>query len=1750
MGPRLAEREGGIAVPRGWRVLVVLATVAVLFTPFVAPAEERDREAAVAAIAPGLVTFRTDASTSEIAASGAILVESYGAFSIARGPASVMGSLREGGRHALEMPRAAVIDLLGGPVDARDLRPPASWEIDGRGEALAVVHFHGPIKAEWRDALEAHGVRVLRYLPEQSFIVRGSPRNLGSAANLPYVDGLGEYQAHWKMRETGSLATPNVDVRIVLFPGESAEGIVAWLAHEGLSMEPRPGSEPAIVGSYRAADVTWVRARVPSNLLPRLASLPAVEFIEPVRTPRPLNFETSYVLQTNRTADHRYWQHGIDGTGQVIAFGDTGLDHDGPAFRHSLSAITVGDLYNVTDPARRKVVRYVNMGVLTGQITWPGGGGPWDPYSIMDCAYGHGTGVASTLAGNDDGFGTSPNDGVARGAQLYMQDLGGFLGGLAACPNESLLYLPQSYDDLFGPPGLVYHDPLAPVRVHSNSWGADANEYDLQAWMVDAFVWSHPDLVVVFAAGNAGNAAGTVGTPSTAKDALSVGGVYNPDAALPGGPNDLAAQSSRGPASDGRIKPTLVSLFDGDSVMSDGNPASGVGNPDAHWAGTSYSTPSAAGAASMVRQYFVDGWYPAARPVAANTMDPSAALVRAVLISSGAQITGSGTVFRSTDNRWPNNEQGFGRILLSNALPIAAAGDAFRMHAVDSEDGLLTGDDFRTTIRVTNPGRLRIVLAWSDYPGTLGAAKALVNDLDLEVTAPDGTVYRGNNFGTFAQGESVSGGPFDATNVEEAVLLKDAMAGDWMIRVIGANVPIGPQRFGLVAIGNVDHAYGRVLLDRASYADGADVGITVEDLDATSVVVRVTSSVEPTGENVTLTRGGPDERWTGTIRTGFGTAAEDGILQVRDRDLITAVYQDLSPPHTSTAQATVEASGPTVFDVAVGSIDATSARVTWSTDRAATSEVRYGTDPGDLASAVRRPDLRTDHSLPIAGLAADTLYYFDVVSEGRTGKATVDTDAGAHHRFRTSRWGDVLLVIGDDSFPAAREASYAAALDALGWTWSSWRISELGPPSLAFLRDRLAVIWQTGLEDYPPFNGSERTVVKAYLDGGGRLLVSSHDTAWALASLDSPFATPQGVAWVRGVLKANLVCDPLTIVETVGVSGDPVSGAYDAGVPYRPHRDGGAEDELSGNPAGGTTSIVWRDGTGVQGCSPENQPNGLRWVSSSANGTAGVGAWGGTASRLVYLAFELTGLDATASDLNVGSLSRRAVLDRTLRWLVGLSTTALDRDHPDVAISSPNGGSFAGPTISIMWTATPYGTGIGIADVSIEVSPDDGRTWEPLMTLAGSATSYEWNITTTPNGDRYRVRITAQDDASPDLRGEAMTPTFRIARPSGDSLGPVLWAGSLRADPKPPGAGSPTRIDATADDRLRGNGSVDAAELFLRLTEPALSEAGTGLRMEAADGLFDGPLEPLTWSGAFPSPPGSTCVWVHARDAAGNWGPYASTCFPVIDVGPDSTPPAAADVDTVRSANGGQDLAIEWAAAWDEGLFGGTTAYQVLRATSPDGPFVDVSGLLLADGSRRYAFADPGRGGDLSDYFYRVDTIDAANNTGSPIVLAAKMRIGVRAGLNLLGMPLLLTDASVGSLAAAASWTDAWTHDACSGVRAWSSALPSDATMFSVPIGRGFWLNASADGNLTALGLVPAASRIRLCDGWNLVALPGLAGVTARSLMDATGADTVMGFDPAGPYHVRPLGDAELLVPGQGHWVHVPADVDWLVPGW
>jgi hypothetical protein len=255
-------------------------------------------------------------------------------------------------------------------------------------------------------------------------------------------------------------------------------------------------------------------------------------------------------------------------------------------------------------------------------------------------------------------------------------------------------------------------------------------------------------------------------------------------------------------------------------------------------AGTSLSTAYGSAAAMLIRQYFMDGYY------AAEAFTPSAALLKAMLINSGTDL------FYLPDNAGiegpiPNSNQGWGRPNLSNVLPFLDGPD-FSLLVKDRQGPLRTGETDTHRVTVSNGGRpLKITVAWTDPAAQDLANPTLVNNLDLEVTAPDGTVYLGNNF---LNGTTVSGTDDantddaldipDARNNEECVFISTPVVGEYIIRVTGANVPgsvelnSDRQVYSLVATGKLDTPVGvDVSLKLANPSIGEEAGdlvITVE----------------------------------------------------------------------------------------------------------------------------------------------------------------------------------------------------------------------------------------------------------------------------------------------------------------------------------------------------------------------------------------------------------------------------------------------------------------------------------------------------------------------------------------------------------------------------------------------------------------------------------------------------------------------------------------------------------------------------------------------------------------------------------------------------------------------------------------------------------------------------------------------------------------------------------------------------------
>ncbi len=433
-----------------------------------------------------------------------------------------------------------------------------------------------------------------------------------------------------------------------------------------------------------------------------------------------------------------YFTTDLDGSGQTVAVADSGLDED-----HGDFGTRVAGSYDVI-----------------------GDGSTADKHS------GHGTHVACTVLG--DGY-RGGYGGVAQAADLYFQAMENDNTGNFQSPSLNNL-LNTAYN--------------AGARTHTNSWGSssaseqskynsETEDVDDRASYYDRYYNGLEGMTILFAAGNDGPNSGTVSPPATAKNVISVGNHKNRGS---GSPDSMWSGSSRGPTEDGRIKPDLVAP--GAYVRScraqeaaDTNGASWRNSYYLEYTGTSMATPNAAGAALMVREYLEE---------IAQRPSPQGALVKALLVL-GAQDIGSRDI--------PNEDEGWGRINLRNSLaPPGGQGIWVDDRSVMSGTGNSKSYSFNVS---QSSGLFKAVLTWSDERGSRFSSAQLVNDLDLEITSPDGTVYLGNDF---ANGRSVTGGTRDSVNNLEVVLVDSAAIGTWTLKVKDAQHSGGKTQPYAVAV--------------------------------------------------------------------------------------------------------------------------------------------------------------------------------------------------------------------------------------------------------------------------------------------------------------------------------------------------------------------------------------------------------------------------------------------------------------------------------------------------------------------------------------------------------------------------------------------------------------------------------------------------------------------------------------------------------------------------------------------------------------------------------------------------------------------------------------------------------------------------------------------------------------------------------------------------------------------------------------
>lgn len=695
---------------------------------------------------------------------GAIEVDAAGA-----------AQLAEHALRVVELPDPFLVKLRGGVVDLRrHVVDPAA--LPGSQVPL-IVAFQGVLDARRIGALEAAGAALVGHLPPSAYLVRADVASAGEIARLDGVVAVASFDSDWKISHRIPPGPISADVEIVVFPGADVDPVIEGASDLGSG-----------VSSFPVANRAIVKATLDSEGMDQIAALPEVEMIEAAGVGELFNNEIRVLMQTEKAhyqATQAFYNPiyglGVWGKSQTVTIADSGI-----LASHEIFA----------DPSK-----------LVANYAVPG------TCATTGDAFDHGTGVASTLLGDKIGgsglYGTANDlDGLSLRSPLIVQDIED--GMMTFCP-------PNDYPlDLFYPAWNVGS------MVHSNSWGhwaVQPNPQGAYSWRSQAIDWYlHEPLVreqsVIFAAGNAGATwnSQALYTPYSlsdeahSKNAVVVGGTLN------GSARDVMYRwSSRGPTDDclgtpcrgiPRVKPDLLAPA---SSVVDTATAAGASAYTGNYSGTSYSAPAVAGAAALVRDYFIQGIYPVNASDPPLGGNPGSALVKAMLVNATVPIydstgyEGNALVSTVPAAAYPNYDQGYGRPALDNVLD--PAGYRKLKAFEDDTTSLVTGDAWSRIVYFkqrwdASCNNLRVTLVWNDKEGSLAAGPKLVNDLDLQVDF-QGRTWRGNHFLT-------GGAVFDGVNNVEDVFvpLRQQTLGiqhQPVVTVYGTSVPAGPQPFAVVA---------------------------------------------------------------------------------------------------------------------------------------------------------------------------------------------------------------------------------------------------------------------------------------------------------------------------------------------------------------------------------------------------------------------------------------------------------------------------------------------------------------------------------------------------------------------------------------------------------------------------------------------------------------------------------------------------------------------------------------------------------------------------------------------------------------------------------------------------------------------------------------------------------------------------------------------------------------------------------------
>ena len=276
--------------------------------------------------------------------------------------------------------------------------------------------------------------------------------------------------------------------------------------------------------------------------------------------------------------------------------------------------------------------------------------------------------------------------------------------------------------------------------------------------MYDILATAFPNVQNVFGNGNSGRTTCSV-YPDGFKTGVSGAGGAKSTIAVGNISKDgsLDASSSKGPVTDGRIKPEIVAP--GTSIVS-----TIQNNLYGFSSGTSMSSPAVTGGLALMYQRY--------RQLHSN-QNPAAALMKSILCNTASDA----------GNKGPDFSYGFGQMNLYRAVKAIDSNHYF----IDS----LGYQDVKTkNISIPAGGaQLKVLLYWQDPSGSVLSSRSLVNDLDITVVSPAGFVNLPYILDTTAANvpNPATKGEDHVNNIEQ-VVIDFPQAGNYAIKIKGTEI--------------------------------------------------------------------------------------------------------------------------------------------------------------------------------------------------------------------------------------------------------------------------------------------------------------------------------------------------------------------------------------------------------------------------------------------------------------------------------------------------------------------------------------------------------------------------------------------------------------------------------------------------------------------------------------------------------------------------------------------------------------------------------------------------------------------------------------------------------------------------------------------------------------------------------------------------------------------------------------------------